>query len=163
MKLKIFLTFSLLVVLTMGIIYAATPYDIVTDLTDLTAEECYDLRASGMTYGEIAEQYGVYDAFYDAMQTEREARLDALVEDGRLTEDQADEMLENCDPDNPQYLMQGYGMGFGRSQNAGLGGRGNGGSGIGNGYGAGNGYANGGMGSGFGGYCGYGYGVNANN
>jgi hypothetical protein len=114
MKLKIFLTFSLLVVMTMGILCAATPYEIVTDLTDLTADQCYELRTSGLTYGEIAEQYGVYDEFYDAMQTEREERLDALVEAGRITEEQADTMLENCDPDNPQYLMQGTGMGFGR-------------------------------------------------
>ncbi|MBS7525629.1 hypothetical protein KHM83_02955 [Fusibacter paucivorans] len=146
MKLKIFLTFSLLVVLTMGILYAATPYEIVTDLTDLTADQCYELRTSGLTYGEIAEQYGVYDEFYDAMQTEREERLDALVEAGRITEEEADTMLENCDPSNPQYLMQGYGMGLGRSADA----NGNGFGGRGNGFGA----ANGGAGLGGGGYCG---------
>lgn len=117
MKLKIMFTFSILTVLTMGILFADTPYEIVSDLTGADFETCYELRQSGMTYGEIAEEYGVYDEFYDAMLLEKEARLEVLVSNGTLTQEEAEAMLLNCDPTNPQYQMQAYGMGYGRIAN----------------------------------------------
>ena len=115
MKNKILLVFSVLVVMTTGILYAATPYEIVSDLTGLTYDNYYELRSSGLTMGQIAEQYGVYDEFYDAMLLEKEARLEVLVSNGVLTQEEAEAMLLNCDPSNPQYAMRGFGMGYGRT------------------------------------------------
>lgn len=69
---------------------------VITDLLGITAEELYDLRADGKTLAEIAASKGVSeDALVTAILAEREEVLAAAVEAGRLTQEQAELMLQN--------------------------------------------------------------------
>lgn len=163
MKKKLALVLTLMMVVTGGIIYAATPNEIITDLTGLSYDEIIAMHSAGMTIGDIAEAYDVFDEFHDAMIEEKEAILDTLVADGEITEEQAEtilETMENCDGDRSnQGTLRSFGMGTGMGYGSGNGlkdgsgfGQGNclnDGSGFGGGYGmgAGNGLRNG---SGFG-------------
>ncbi len=154
MKLKTLLLTGLVLMLSAGIIFAATPTDVITDLTGLSDEQVYALHADGKTYGQIAEDNGVLEAYQTAILSEKIDLVKERVADGTLTEAQGDALIErlqanqlNCDPDDPDRIMLGNGMRFGG---------GNGGNGFGcfdtnegNGYG--NGHMNnraGGMGFG---------------
>lgn len=69
---------------------------VLTDLLGLTAEELYDLRADGKTLAEIAAAKGISeDAVVTAILAERQEVLAAAVAAGRLTQEQADLMLQN--------------------------------------------------------------------
>jgi hypothetical protein len=164
MKKKILLTLTALLVLSMGIIYAATPSALIEDLTGLSYDELYTLHASGMTYGEIAEQYDVFDAFHEGMLADKKIILDQWVADGTITAAEEEAILkqfEQCDPNNPNYIMRSYGGGQGNGfGNGGGPGQGCGfnsfgsqssrnGFGQGNTSGLGRGYGRGMMGNGF--------------
>jgi hypothetical protein len=63
--------------------------------------------------GDVAKRLGVQQtALEDALQEASKARVDAAVEDGRLTEEQAEEIKEHIeDGDGP--ILGGPGLGFG--------------------------------------------------
>lgn len=66
----------------------------VTDLLGIDAAELRELLADGQTLAEIGEANGVsVDQLVDALLSEVTERLDAAVEDERLTEDEAAEKL----------------------------------------------------------------------
>jgi len=134
MKKKILLTLTALLVLSMGIIYAATPSVLIEDLTGLSYDELYTLHASGMTYGEIAEQYDVFDAFHEGMIADKKVILDQWVTDGTISADEKEAILlqlEQCDPDDPSYIMRSYGGGLGNGNGSGNGTGSGGGKGCG--------------------------------
>jgi uncharacterized protein YidB (DUF937 family) len=63
----------------------------------MTTEELQDALQDGQSVAEVAEAQGVdLDTVVDAVLAEIEERLDTLVENGRLTQEQADERLENA-------------------------------------------------------------------
>ncbi|GAU79746.1 hypothetical protein [Fusibacter sp. 3D3] len=128
MKLKTVLLTGLMFLLTAGIIFAATPSEIITDLTGMTADQVIELHSTGITYGQIAQDNGVLDAYQEATLAEKIALINERVADGTYTRAQADAYITqltdnqaNCDPSNPDRIMSGTGLRFGGGKGAGLG------------------------------------------
>jgi hypothetical protein len=140
------------------------PAAIYANLTGTTEADAYALRlSSDLTFGELAEQEGIFDEFHDAILDAKIEILNEMVASGDLTQEEADELIdifETCDG-TQQHL--GLGMGyFGNGGNGGqygvnggqFGSRGTGycgglNAGTANAYGTGNAYGNG-NGNGFG-------------
>ena len=71
---------------------------VITEVLGLTHEELYELRLEGKTLAEIAAAQGVSeDALVSAMLEQRQEVLQAAVEEGRLTQEQAEFMLQNME------------------------------------------------------------------
>ncbi len=133
MKMKKIIALALAVGIlgAVSITYAAmakTPAEIATELTGISAQELQVQRQQGKTYGEIARQAGVSEAFKEQMMTEKKAILDKRVADGKLTQAQADEivsrMTENqlrCDGTGSARIGKQSGAGFGCGDRAGQG------------------------------------------
>ncbi|WP_066494813.1 DUF2680 domain-containing protein [Abyssisolibacter fermentans] len=121
----------------------STPAEIVGNLTGKTSEEVYEQHIDeNKTFGQIAAEEDKLDEFKDQMLENKKAIIEKRVEDGALTQEQADqitkkleEQIANCDGNGtPSRIGCEYGVGFGRGLN------GNGqGQGKGNGIGRGNG------------------------
>jgi len=82
----------------------------------MTSEELSaELRAAGKSLAEIAEEQGVdSQAVCDAMQAQREEMLQQAVVDGRLTQEQADSILERMAEHEGDCLSTPSGpLGFG--------------------------------------------------
>lgn len=124
---------------TAGTVYAATfktPAEITSQVTGKSVEAVNEERASGKSYGTIANEAGKLDEFQNQMLEQRKAILDQQVKDGRLTQAQADAIYNNIK--NNQATCNATGMGYGRGYGMGAGyGRGAGqgyGRSLGNGY-----------------------------
>ncbi len=127
------------------------PADIYAEANGISVEEAYELRhATDQTFGELSEEAGTYDAFSTAMQAFNKDRIADLLEDGTITQDQADAMyaqMEACDgtPGAKDGLKlelhdgSGYGMGQGTGlrDGSGFNARGAGGNGLRDGSGSG--------------------------
>ncbi|MDD3959936.1 MAG: hypothetical protein PHF65_07065 [Oscillospiraceae bacterium] len=82
-----------------------TPAEAVAGLTGRTEEDVIaEKTEEETTYGAIAAEAGVSEEFREAMIEIKEDRLDAAVEEGRLTQEEADAILArlqenvaNCD------------------------------------------------------------------
>lgn len=134
---------------SVGTAYAAdfkTPAEIVAGLTGKTVTEVTADRADGSTYGTIAADAGKLDQFKAEMLEQKKAILNQRVEEGTLTQEQADAISQTietnqaaCDGTGNAGIGKMYGAGFGRgamaSQGRGLG-FGGGGRGMGFGQGA---------------------------
>jgi hypothetical protein len=157
-KNKLFLVLSVVTILVIGLSTAAfaatdfkTPAEIVAGLTGKTVDEAAADRQAGTTYGAQAKAADKLDEF----QTERLAlckqNLDQAVLDGKLTQAEADKILEEMDLRMEACDGTGTGLGQGERNGTGTGlcdgtgagqnsERGNGtGMGMGMGRGAGNG------------------------
>lgn len=123
-------------------VYAAevsSPADILSRITGTSVESLYESKGS-MRFGELAEKEGVSEQFREEMLARKKAMLDQRVSEGRLTQEQADEMYKNmvenqgsCDGTGIHRGERNLGLGMG----AGMG-RGNGNGekvGGGNGFG----------------------------
>lgn len=151
-----------------GAAYAATaktPAEITAELTGKNVTELYNERSTGKTYGTIANEAGKLSEFKTQMLEQKKIILDQRVNEGRLTQEQADNIYSamqsrqsNCDGTG-NGMGQNCGPGFGQGNGMGNGiGNGNGtgvcdGSGMGNVNGKGNGNGTGmknGTGMGFG-------------
>lgn len=143
-KTLVILAVVILAMGTMALSFAGSlfsPAEIYADLTGTTVDEAYALKLeTGKTFGELAEEAGVYEAFRDATHANKVAWINEKVENGELTEEEAAQIienLENCTGDQ-SGMMRGLfsqnGTGTGR------------GCGVNNGEGTGNvtGYRNGG-------------------
>lgn len=134
-----------------GAVYAAgkSPADITAGLTGKTVDALYQERAAGKTYGTIANEAGKLEEFKSQMIEQKKAVLDQRVQEGKLTQAQADEIYNaikdnqaNCDGTaNGGAIGKKFGAGFGQ------------GSGMGRGAGAGRGT---GVRGGMGGQMGFG-------
>lgn len=144
-KSVVMLAVAVMMLGTMGVAFADAswgPAAIYADLTKITEEEAYALKVEkDMTFGELAQEEGIYEEFKEAALSGKEAMLAQLVKDGKITEEKAEEILAamaECDGES-QGLLKGTGL-FGLRN--------------GSGQGAGNGQGNGvkdGNGEGFGG------------
>ena len=93
-----------------------TTFDTIADTLGLTPEELFTALHSGKTLEGVAEDQGVdWEALQETMQAAREdamrERIEQAVEDGTISQEQADWMLEG--------LESGYGpmgRGFGRGR-----------------------------------------------
>ncbi|MGE4284263.1 MAG: DUF2680 domain-containing protein [Clostridia bacterium] len=122
---------------TAGAAFAATvkmPADIVAGLTGKTVEKLYEERAEGKTFGSIATEAGKLEEFKEEMLENKKSILDERVKDGRLTQEEADEIYnalkENqaaCDGSGSAMIGKansacfGNGQGMGRGNNQGFG------------------------------------------
>jgi hypothetical protein len=71
---------------------------VLTNLLGLTSEELYQLRSEGKTLAQIAATKGITeDALVAAILAPRQETLKAAVAAGRLTQAQADLMLQNME------------------------------------------------------------------
>lgn len=130
-KLLLMLTVGILVIGTMAMSFADAafgPAAIYASLTNVTEQEAYDLKvSSGKTFGELAKDANVYDAFVAASLTAKTEYINGLVASGDLTQAEADAILtafENCDGtqthilrSNLQTTQDGTGFGQGQSIN----------------------------------------------
>lgn len=129
--------------LAMGVtsltVFAAAKYDNPQDalagLTGKTIEEITDERyEEGKTYGEIAAEAGKLDEFKAELFEQKKEIIQERVTDGTLTQERADEILENIENNQATCDGTGSGRGFGGMMN---------GSGFGFGHGMMNGRGNG--------------------
>jgi len=112
-------------VLSLGVAaFAATgasPAQIVGDLTQKTLEEVQAARGEGETYGTVAKEAGVLEAFQAKMLESRMAAIQERVVAGTLTQDEADELIAaigaDCDEtgSSGERLGQKFGAAFGQS------------------------------------------------
>jgi hypothetical protein len=107
-----------------------TPAQIYAGLKGITEQEAIIERSEGEPYGVMAEDEGFGDEFKDAMLESKKAVLNQRVEEGILTQDQADAIMErieqnieNCNgPGSCGNIGGMYGAGFGNgSRGNGLG------------------------------------------
>lgn len=114
-----------------GTAYAAgikTPADIAASLTGKTVTELNLERASGKTYGTIAQEAGKLDEFKAQMLEQKKAILDQRVADNQLTQSQADTIYNSiknnqalCDGTGSAQIGRTYGLGLGMGNGMGLG------------------------------------------
>ncbi|WP_088224970.1 DUF2680 domain-containing protein [Desulfosporosinus sp. FKB] len=115
-----------------GTAYAAvnqTPADITASVTGQSITAVNQERASGKTYGTIAKEAGKLKEFQAQMLEQKKAILDQRVNDGQLTQQQADQIYTAiksnqalCDgTGNCSGLMGGQSMGRGTGNRMGSG------------------------------------------
>ena len=86
--------------------------DAITNLLGMSQEELYAERSAGKTLSEIAQEKGVTDQeLIDAMLAGREEVVNQAVQDGRITQEQADWMLEKMKATTPFMLSNPFGPG----------------------------------------------------
>jgi hypothetical protein len=124
--------------LSSGIVFAAvttkTPAVITSELTGKTAAQVIEEKASGKTYGSIAQEAGKLEEFKTESLASKKQILDQRVAEGTLTQEKADEIYnalktnqENCDGSGGGSIGKMNGVGFGQGQGMGKGsGQGNG-------------------------------------
>lgn len=100
-----------------------TMFDVVAEALGLTPEEFFAELHAGKTLEEIAEGQGVeLEVVHDAMQAARveamRERIEQAVEDGRITQEQADWMLEGLEQG---FFPTGQGFGSGHGMRGGFG------------------------------------------
>ncbi len=120
-----------------------TMFDVVAEALGLTPEEFFAELRAGKSLEEIAEEQGVeMEEVHDAIEAARvEAMREGIeqaVEDGRITQEQADWMLEGLEQ-GFLPMRQGFGSGRGKGGGSGHGMRGGSGrngtkSGFGSGF-----------------------------
>ena len=132
-----------------------TPAEITAGLTGKTVEQVNEERATGKTYGTIADEAGKLEEFKAQTLEQKKAILDQRIADGSLTEDQADAIYNSlktnqatCDGTGSAAIGKRAGAGFGLGQGQGMG-QGMGRKGMGSGQHTGGGFG-GGMGNGAG-------------
>ncbi len=113
-KLLVVVTIMAVIVLGLASVsYALANYgsrpEAAAGLTGKSLEEVIDARREGIPYGKQAEAAGVQEAFEEEIQNQFRDRLDALVEEGRLTREEADariaameEHIATCDGESDQ-------------------------------------------------------------
>jgi hypothetical protein len=93
-------------------------YDAVAEALNLTPTELFEQLHSGRTLEEIAQAQGVElqvlrDAANSAREQEVKDRIAQAVEDGKITQEQADWMLQGIEKGYVPF-GRGFGRGFGR-------------------------------------------------
>lgn len=115
-----------------------TPADAAADVTGRDVEDVVQERfETGKTFGAIAAEAGKLEEFKKKVLDAKEKLLKEQVEDGAITQEQADDILEAVKERQAACDGTGYGMGCGRGCGFGYG------AGYGRGQGAGWGRRNG--------------------
>jgi hypothetical protein len=97
--------------------------ELLADALGMTAEEVREALADGQTIAELVEAQGVaLEDLVDALMAPMIERIEQAVEDGRLTQDEADEQIEQMAERQLEGLESGTGFGRGMMQ-GGFGGR----------------------------------------
>jgi phosphate-selective porin len=95
-----------------------SPVEILSDVSGNPVEDIQQQRQQGQTYGEMAEDYGKFEEFRQQMIEQKKAILEKRVQEGSLTQEQADEIEKRlgtyCNGEGGKRLFgQGFGAGFG--------------------------------------------------
>ncbi len=96
------------------------PAEIYADLTGTTVDEAIAERGTDKTFGQLADEQGLLDEFRAANLESKKAILQQRVEEGVITQEQADEIIkqmeEGCtlEPGSNRF-GQNYNLGFGRN------------------------------------------------
>lgn len=103
---------------------ADSPAAVLAQITGMTADEAYQGRLQGEPYGKMAVDAGTLEEFQDNMLKYRKQIIDERVEQGLMTQEEADawleayqERIEYCTEagvGGPGYGCGGAGIGFGR-------------------------------------------------
>ena len=131
-KTLLLMAVAILVVATMALSFADasfSPASIFGKLIGVTEEEAYQMRVdTGKTFGQLAEEKGVYDEFLTATKEAKIAYVNSLVAEGKLTQAEADQIINNintCDGTqqglNKGMFGRGQGLGRGMMNGTGLG------------------------------------------
>lgn len=102
----------------------SSPAEIYANLTGKTVEEAYELRGNDKSFGQLAEDEGVYEKFQAAILEAKKQILADKVEKEEITQEKADEILklmEDCDGTGTNRLGQKNGIGFGQGAGNGQG------------------------------------------
>ena len=113
---------------------AATSAGILARLTGQSIEQIMAQRATGITFGTIAQEAGILGEFKVQTLEQKKTILDQRVKAGNLTQAQADQIYNSiktnqatCDGTGSARIGQRNGAGFGQGQGMGAGqGNGNG-------------------------------------
>ena len=116
---KIAVVVLVVVILTTSVpVFAADfkrPVEIVSELTDQSVECLREQRLGGEVYGEIAEKYGVRNAFIEQVLEIKKAFLDEKIENDDLTQEEADIIIENiCSNEKLNSFGKEFSAGFGK-------------------------------------------------
>lgn len=105
-----------------------TTAEITAGVIGKTVEQVTLERATGKTFGTIADEAGKLDEFKAQTLEQKKAILDQRVTEGKLTEEQADSIYDSlvtnqatCDGDGSARIGKTMGAGFGQGQGMGLG------------------------------------------
>jgi len=105
---------------------ATTPAGIVAGLTGKSVDAVTAERATGKTYGTIAQEAGKLDQFKTENLAQKKVMLDQRVTEGNLTQAQADATYKSieanqatCDGSGSAKMGQQNGMGSGQGMGAG--------------------------------------------
>ena len=105
---------------------ATTPAGIVAGLTGKSVDAVTAERATGKTYGTMAQEAGKLDQFKTENLAQKKVMLDQRVTEGNLTKAQADATYKSieanqatCDGSGSGKMGQQNGMGFGQGMGAG--------------------------------------------
>jgi hypothetical protein len=134
------ITAGMLLIGATGVLAATfkSPAEIYAELKGGTVEEAYAAKATGKSFGRLADEAGVLDEFKAKMLENRKTVIQERVANGQLTQEQADFIIKNMETN--QANCEGTGM-LGRSGTGKMGGMGQGMKGA---LGAGRGMAGGG-------------------
>lgn len=117
-KLVALLTLTVLIGAGAGFAYASTsdrPADIYAELTGITVDEAYDLKLeSDKTFGELAQEAGIYEEFQAASLDAKTVMIEEMVANGELTQEEADEILAalaTCDGTSQGILKDALNLG----------------------------------------------------
>jgi len=85
------------------------------EVLGISVEDLKDAKEEGMNFREIAEEQGwTAEDFYLKMQTQLEVHLQELVDQGKITQEQADQKLEWMQEKHNNGDCHEEGFGFGR-------------------------------------------------
>ena len=108
----------------------ASPVAVLSDMTGLEAEAIHDLRADGNSFADIAADNGVdIDEVIDTMISDAEERLRDRVDDGRLTDEQVADILDEMRERLTEMMESTEAPSEGGPRSGGSGGPGSGGMG----------------------------------
>lgn len=93
----------------MGPFADASLLDVVADLTGESVADVRAALAEGTTVEQILEEHEIsVDDVVTEFLARREAALDELVADGRITQEQAEAMLEHMDEEIREHIEEGF-------------------------------------------------------
>lgn len=119
MKIKNIIVASLLAIgigVTTLTVYAQakyeTPREALSAITGKTIDEIHTLRfEEGMNHADLFETDAQYEEFKSEVLEQRKDRIDERVEDGRLTQERANEIKNQMNEDTEMFDGRGFGRG----------------------------------------------------
>lgn len=108
------LTLSLL---TIGALAASpTAIDNLSKLINVSPQEITERLEEGERPRDLAQEYGVIDQFIEIMNKHREERLQLHVENGRLTQEEADARLQAMNENRENCMGEGFNFRFNQNK-----------------------------------------------